>query len=120
MNKAFGPMFENAFSAATAWAQAEETPRHGGVVQRSGDTRFELVTASDDAEIYLEDEGAAVSAANVSGKLTVMRGIARLEALLEPVGGRLVAKGVRLARGEKVIAVVALPGKTASARFLVK
>lgn len=120
MNRAFPPMFETALSAATAWADADDTPLHGGLVQRSGQTRFELVTASGEVEIYLANDGAAMSADNVSGKLTVMRGIAKIEAKLEPAGDRLVAKGVKLAKGEKVIAVVTLEGKTASARFLVR
>jgi len=119
MSRAFTPMFEAALSAATAWAQGDETPRHGGLVQVSGEARLELVAAADHAEIYIEDGGVAMPVANVSGKLTVIRGAARIEAKLEPAGDRLVAKGVKLARGQKAIAVVTLSDKTASARFVI-
>jgi len=122
MNKAFVAAFAAAaFSGAMAWAHGDAKPHHGGLVQVSGETRFELVSADDGAHVYLEDDGAAMSAANVSGKLTVMSGAAKSEAKLEPAGDRLVARGVKLAKGDKVIAVVTLPDKTtASARFVVK
>jgi hypothetical protein len=111
-----------ALAAGLAWAHGDEKARHGGLVQMAGETKFELVTRAEGAEVYLDDHGETVPTANLSGKLTVMSGAAKSEAKLEPAAGdKLVAKGVKLAKGDKVIAVVTLADKTtASARFVVK
>ena len=111
-----------ALSAGLAWAHGDEKARHGGLVQISGETKFELVAHPDGAEVYLDDHGETIPTAKLSGKLTVMSGAAKSEAKLEPAAGdKLVAKGVKLAKGDKVIAVVTLADKTnASARFVVK
>ena len=111
-----------ALHAGPALGHGDDTVRHGGLVQVSGETRFELVTAADGAEVYLDQHGAAIPTAKLSGKLTVMSGSAKSEARLEPAGNdKLVARGVKLAKGDKVIAVVTLADKTtASARFVLK
>lgn len=111
-----------ALSSGLAWAHGDEKARHGGLVQMAGETKFELVTRPDGAEVYLDDHGETIPTAKLSGKLTVMSGAAKSEAKLEPAAGdKLVAKGVKLAKGDKVIAVVTLADKsTASARFVVK
>jgi hypothetical protein len=111
-----------ALSAGVAWAHGDEKARHGGIVQISGETKFELVAKGDTAEVYLDDHGETIPTAKVSGKLTVMSGSAKSEAKLEPAAGdRLVARGVKLAKGDKVIALVTLADKsTASARFVIK
>ena len=111
-----------ALSAGLAFAHGDEKARHGGLVQISGETKFELVAHPDGAEVYLDDHGETIPTAKLSGKLTVLSGAAKSEAKLEPAAGdKLVAKGVKLAKGDKVIAVVTLADKTnASARFVVK
>jgi hypothetical protein len=111
-----------AFSGGLAWPHGDEKARHGGLVQMAGETKFELVAKSDAAEVYLDDHGETIPTAKLSGKLTVMSGSARTEAKLEPeAGDKLVAKGVKLVKGDKVIALVTLADKTtASARFVVK
>ena len=111
-----------ALAAGVAWAHGDEKPRHGGLVQMSGEVKFELVAKADRAEVYLDDHGQTIPTANVSGKLTVLGAAGKSEAKLEPEGNdRLVAKGVKLAKGDKVIALVTMADKsTSSARFVIK
>lgn len=111
-----------AFTAGPAFAHGDEKPRHGGLVQMAGETKMELVAKGDAVELYLDDHGQTIPTANVTGKLTVMGAAGKAEAKLEPAAGdKLVAKGVKLAKGDKVIAVVLLADKSsASARFVVK
>ena len=111
-----------ALAAATAWAHGDEKARHGGLVQMAGEVKFELVARGDSAEVYLDDHGETIPTAKLSGKLTVLSGASKSEARLEPVGNdKLVAKGVKLTKGDKVIALVTLADKsTSSARFVIK
>ena len=115
-------MLAAALSGGLAWAHGDEKARHGGLVQISGETKFELVAKGDTAEVYLDDHGETIPTEKLSGKLTVMSGASKSEAKLEPAAGdKLVAKGLKLAKGDKVIALVTLADKTtASARFVVK
>ena len=111
-----------ALTASVAWAHGDEKARHGGLVQMAGEVKFELVAKGDSAEVYLDDHGEAIPTAKLSGKLTVMSGANKSEAKLEPQGNdKLVAKGVKLVKGDKVIALVTLADKsTSSARFVIK
>jgi hypothetical protein len=110
------------FTLGSAQAHNDPTPNHGGVVQMDGEIKFELVTRNEGAELYLSDHGAAMPTAKLAGKLTVMSGSARTETKLEPMaGGKFIARGVKLAKGDKVIANVALEDKlTTSVRFVIK
>ncbi len=109
-------------AAAPAWGHGDDKARHGGIVQMAGEIKMELVGKPDGAELHLEDHAVTVPTANLSGKLTVMSGAGKAEAKLEPAAGdKLVAKGVKLAKGDKVIAVVLMADKSsASARFVVR
>lgn len=111
-----------ALVVAGAQAHGDTKPRHGGIVEVSGDIKFELVISAAGAEIHIDDHGQTVPTAGSSGKLTVMSGGAKSEAALEPApGDKLVARDVKLAKGDRVIAVVTLPDKSkASVRFLIK
>lgn len=111
-----------ALQVGAAWAHGDEKARHGGLVQMAGEVKFELVARGDTAELYLDDHGATMPTAKLSGKLTVLSGSAKSEAKLEPAGNdKLVAKGVKLAKGDKVIALVTMEDKsTSSARFVIK
>ena len=108
--------------ASAAWAHGDEKARHGGLVQMAGEVKFELVAKGDTAELYLDDHGQTMPTSKLSGKLTVMSGSSKSEAKLEPAGNdKLVAKGVRLAKGDKVVALVTMEDKsTSSARFVIK
>ena len=105
-----------------AHAHGDLQPRQGGIVQMAGEVKFELVARGDAAELYLDDHGQTMPTAKLTGKLTVMSAGATTEAKLEPgAGDRLVARGVKLAKGDKVIAVVTMEDKsTSSARFVIK
>lgn len=111
-----------ALAVGVAWAHGDEAPRHGGVVQMSGEVKFELVAKGDGAEVYLDDHGQTMPTTKLSGKLTVLSGSGKSEAKLEPAGNdKLVARGVKLQKGDKVIALVTLADKsTSSARFVIK
>ena len=111
-----------ALTASVAWAHGDEKARHGGLVQMAGEVKFELVAKGDTAEVYLDDHGETIPTKGLSGKITVMSGANKSEAKLEPEGSeKLVAKGVKLVKGDKVIALVTLADKsTSSARFVIK
>jgi hypothetical protein len=108
------------FSAAHA--HGSTTPQHGGIVEMSNELVFELVARGDGAELYIDDHGQTVPTAKVTGKLSVLSGGAKSEAKLEPAAGeKLVAKGLKLAKGDKVIALVTTEDKkTTSVRFVIK
>lgn len=114
-------------SAATlacgaAIAHGGATPQYGGIVKMVDDMSFELVVRADSAELYLGDHGEKVPTANMTGKLTVLSGTNKSEAKLEPAGGhKLEAKGVKIAKGDKVIALMtSADKKTTSVRFVIK
>ncbi|MGV3627989.1 MAG: hypothetical protein ACO1PN_09925 [Betaproteobacteria bacterium] len=104
-----------------AMAHGGAKPKHGGIVQASSDLSFELVANSDGAIIYVEDHGKPVNPAGMSGKLTVLKGTEKSEADLVPVGDRLLARGITLQSGAKVVAALTTAGKKAiTVRFAIK
>jgi hypothetical protein len=111
-----------ALNSGAAWAHGDDKARHGGLIQMAGETKFELVAKGDTVELYLDDHGTTMPTAKLTGKLTVLSGATKSEAKLEPVGSdKLVAKGVKLGKGDKVIALVTMEDKsTSSARFVIK
>lgn len=114
-----------AFSAilcGDAVAHNTSKAKSGGVMSSAADLEFELVSSADGAVIYVEDHGKPLATAGVSGKLTVLAGTAKTEAELKSGGeNKLVASGVKLAAGSKVVAVVTLAGKKPlTVRFAVK
>ncbi|MEK7417696.1 MULTISPECIES: hypothetical protein [Delftia] len=114
-----------ALSAATmntALAHGAGTPRHGGVVQVANDVNFELVAEADGAAIYLVDHDEPMPSQGISGKLTVLQGSQKSEADIKAVGdNKLSAKGVKIASGAKIVAVLNnVDGKAVTVRFSVK
>mgnify|MGYP001607852739 FL=1 len=114
-----------ALSAATmntALAHGAGTPRHGGVVQVANDVNFELVAEADGAAIYLVDHDEPMPSQGISGKLTVLQGSQKSEADIKAVGDyKLSAKGVKIASGAKIVAVLNnVDGKAVTVRFSVK
>ena len=109
-------------SIGTASAHGDLKPHHGGVVEMAGEVKFELVARGDGVELYLDDHGQTMPTAKLGGKLTVMSSGAKTDAKLEPApGDKLVARGLKLAKGDKVIAIVTMEDKsTSSARFVIK
>lgn len=97
--------------------------KHGGAVQSAGDLSFELVSKDGKAVIYVEDHGAELSTSGATGKLTVLTGGKKSEAVLAPVGSNALTSStaVKLGAGAKAIASISLPGKESiSVRFATK
>ena len=103
-------------------AHGDGKPQYSGILQMVDDMSFELVVRADSAELYLGDHGEKVPTANMTGKLTVLSGTNKSEAKLEPAGGhKFEARAVKIAKGDKVIALVtSADKKTTSVRFVIK
>ena len=107
--------------AATASAHGTAPARHGGIVQSASDLSFELVATPDGAALYVDDHDKAYDAKKLSGKLTVLQGSNKSEVALTPGdGNKLEAKGVKLGKGAKAVAVVTDGSKTTTVRFTLK
>lgn len=109
-------------SAPAAMAHGAAEPSHGGVVQTASDLSFELVAVPDGAAIYIVDHDEDADASKFDGKLTVLNGADKTEAPLKSAGGnKLEAKGVKLVKGTKVVALITTNSKkTVTVRFTVK
>ena len=109
-------------AAPTVFAHGDAKPQHGGIVRTASDLSFELVAAADGAALYILDHGKDYDTAGASGKLTVLNGADKSEADLQPAGGnKLEAKGVKLVKGTKVVALITTNSKkTVTVRFTVK
>ena len=106
-----------------AWAHGGTQPEHGGVVQLVGDMTFELVARPDGVELYVEDDGEEVNSAELAAKLTVVNAGAKSEVVLTPASGnKFEAKGVKIAPGAKVTALLTLKDKQSkiAANFTIK
>jgi hypothetical protein len=107
--------------AVPASAHGTAPARHGGVVQSANDLSFELVATPDGAVLYVDDHDKAYDATKLSGKLTLLLGSNKSEVPLTPAGGnKLEAKGVKLDKGAKVVALVTDERKTTTVRFTLK
>lgn len=108
---------------ASPGALAHDDPkaRHGGIVQVVNDVSYELVARNGSVEIHVTDHGKPVATAGMTGKLTIMVGAQTSNAELVATGDRLEAKGITLAKGAKVVAVLATAKKSAvTVRFTVR
>lgn len=105
-----------------AMAHGAGKPQHGGVVQVVNDVNFELVVEADGATIYLVDHDEPMSSKGIAGKLTVLQGSNKTEVDVKEAGdNKLRATGVKLGKGDKVVAVLNnVEGKTATVRFTLK
>ena len=105
-----------------AFAHGDAQAAHGGIVQVAHDVNFELVSQADGATLYLVDHGKPLPSQGISGKLTILNKGQKAEADLKPAGdNKLVAAGVVLSPGAKVVAVLNnVAGRTVTVRFNVK
>ncbi len=111
----------SALSFNVAMAHGGAKARHGGVVATASDLGFELVGTPAGAVIYVEDHGKPMAPTGLKGKLTVLNGAEKSEADLVVVGDKLEAKGLKLAKGAKVVAALVTPAaKAITVRFTVK
>lgn len=109
-------------AAPAAFAHGDAKPQHGGIVRSANDLSFELVADAEGASLYVIDHDKAFDTSGASGKLTVLNGAEKTEADLKPAGGnKLEAKGVKLGKGAKAVAVLQTADKKAiTVRFTVK
>ena len=96
------PMIRLALAAAlslsplTVLAHGDTTPKHGGIVQLSGETLIELVAGADAASIYVSEDDEPVVSADLTATMTIM----------DAAGNRFDAPGVKLTSGAKVAVMV--------------
>jgi len=108
-------------AAGPVLAHGVAVAKHGGIVQMANDLSFELVPGADSAAIYIEDHGKPLAPAGMSGKLIILNGAEKSEATLEVVGDKLEAKGVKLAKGSKIVAnLKTAQQKSITVRFTVR
>ncbi len=107
---------------APAWSHGDGTPKHGGIVASANDLAFELVATADGATVYIEDHDKPLATDGFTGKLSVLRDGVKSEAPLKAVTpNTLVATGVKLGPGNKVVALITTPGKqTMAVRFTLR
>lgn len=104
--------------AAPAMLQAHGSmkPQHGGMVQMTGETMFELVAGPKGVDVYLSEEDEPLAAVGYTAKLIQTAAGAKTEAVLTPAGGnRLSAPGFKAAKDAKL--VVALIDKSGAKTF---
>ena len=112
-------------ASGTAFAAEIHThdvkPLQGGIVTVVKDIEYELVARPDTLQLHLRDHGKTVDVSQGRAKLTLLAGTDKQEVELKPVGNKLEAKGsFKVTANTKVVAVVSLAGKSASARFVLK
>jgi hypothetical protein len=108
-------------ASPAGFSHDDPKPRHGGIVQVVNDVSYELVIRDAGVDIHVSDHGKPMSTAGMTGKLTVMVGAQRSDVDLVAAGDKLEAKGVKLAKGAKLVAALALPNKKAvTVRFAIK
>jgi hypothetical protein len=111
----------SALCSNVALAHGGAAVKRGGVVATASDLSFELVGTPDGAVIYIEDHGQPMAPTGLKGKLTVLNGAEKSEADLVVAGDKLEARGVKLAKGAKVVAALVTPAaKAITVRFTIK
>ena len=111
----------SAVSVNAAFAHGGAGPKHGGVAATASDLSFELVARDGDAVIYLEDHSKPVTPAGLKCTLTVLNGTEKSEAELLMASDKFEAKGIKLARGAKVVTSLTTPAaKAITVRLTVK
>lgn len=110
-------------AASPVLAHGNTKPQHGGVVQMSGETLFELVRSRTGVAIYVSNDDGPMASATTTGKLSITAaGQTRAVALKPGPGNRLDAPGLKLAPGAKL--AVQVIDKTTQARvgttFIIK
>lgn len=107
------PMIRLALAAAltlspmAVLAHGDTTPKHGGIVQMSGETLIELVAGADAASIYVSEEDEPVPSADLTATMTIMDAAGKRQVDLTPAAGnRFDAPGVKLTSGAKVAVMV--------------
>lgn len=90
--------------ATSAAAHGSMKPDHGGVVQMTGETRFELVSAPAGVALYVKEEDEALASAGMTARLTITTKAGQTSSvhMTPAAGNKFEAKGLKLAPGSKV------------------
>jgi hypothetical protein len=90
--------------ATTADAHGSMKPDHGGVVQMTGETRFELVNAPTGVALYIKEEDEALASADMTARLTITSkgGQTSSVEMTPAAGNKFEARGLKVAPGSKV------------------
>jgi len=90
--------------AAGAEAQGSMKPKHGGVVQMTGETTVELVNAPGGVAIYVREDDEDVASTDMTARLTITTkaGAVSNAQMTPAAGNKFEAKGLKLAPGSKV------------------
>lgn len=89
--------------SAGAQAHGATKPAHGGIVQMSGETLFELVAEPAGTAIYIVDEDDEVPSSGLTAKLVIFAKGAKSEVAMTPAAGnKFEAKGTKIPAGAKV------------------
>jgi hypothetical protein len=90
--------------ALAANAHGSMKPDHGGLVQMTGETRFELVNAPAGVALYLKEDEEDLASSGMTATLTVTPPAGKASTVtLTPAGGnKFEAKGLKLKPGSKV------------------
>ena len=104
------------------WAHGPAKAQHGGVVQKASDLTFELVRSEAGVTLYVDDHGTKKPTQGATGQLTVLSAGQKSLATLVPAGeNQLAAKGLKVAKGAKVVAAVTFADrKSVTVRFTLK
>jgi hypothetical protein len=100
----------------TAYAHGSMKPQHGGAVQMTGETMFEMVKGAKGVDIYISEEDEPLPAGNYTAKLIVTNPAGAKTTVPLTVGkdNRFSAPGLKPQAGSKV--VVSLVNKTSGAK----
>jgi hypothetical protein len=91
-------------AGSSAHAHGSTKPQHGGIVQVTGETMFELVRKPAGVELYISEHGEAIPSSSASAKLSITSAGATREVPLAAAGGnKYVSKGVKVPTGAKVV-----------------
>jgi hypothetical protein len=125
MNKLAIPLALSLLVAAgQARAHADHLkPQFGGITADAEVFQVELVAKGAKITLYLSEHGAPVESAGASGKLMVLSGKGKEEAVLTPNGFQSLGAilKARPVAGGKAVATIAVPGKgSGSVRFTLK
>jgi hypothetical protein len=91
-------------AGGAAHAHGSMKPQHGGIVQMTGETLFELVTKPAGVELYITEEDEPVASSTASAKISIATGTTKKDVALTPAGGnKYVGRGARVPKGSKVV-----------------
>ncbi|CAN7606678.1 hypothetical protein LJR225_004602 [Phenylobacterium sp. LjRoot225] len=87
-----------------AEAHGSMKPEHGGVVQMSGETSFELVNGGPGVALYVKDDEDDIASSAMTAKLTITTKAGKTSSVPLAAAGsnKFEAKGLKLAPGSKV------------------